>query len=201
MQNTRNCFINLKKLTLASASPRRAHFFRELGLSFTIKPAEIDETPMPDELPDIFVQRLAKEKAKKIAAENPCDWVVGADTVVVLDNKILGKPESAAQAEAMLCLLSGRCHEVWTGFAVCGPQEEISQAVMTRVYFGNLTPELIRSYVLTGEPLDKAGSYGIQGQGGFLVDRIEGSYSNVVGLPLAQVIEKLLALQVIAPSS
>ena len=195
-----NCFITLEKLILASASPRRADFFHELGLKFTVRAAEIDEATRPDEPPAAFVQRLAREKARKIAEENQGAWIVGADTVVVLDNKILGKPDSSGQAKEMLRQLSGRRHDVWTGFALCGPGKEISQAVVTRVYFRRLSGELIRSYVMTGEPLDKAGSYGIQGQGAFLVDKIEGSYSNVVGLPLAQLVSRLLELKIIAPA-
>ncbi len=188
-------------MILASASPRRTEFFQTMGLSFTSQAAEIDETPKAQEPPDAFVRRLAREKAAKIAAENSSAWVVGADTVVVLDGKILGKPDSPGQAEDMLRQLSARRHEVWTGFAIHGPRAKISQAIMTMVFFRKLSPDLIRSYILTGEPLDKAGSYGIQGQGSFLVEKIEGSYSNVVGLPLAQVVEELLNLRIIAPTT
>ncbi len=187
-------------MILASASPRRADFFRKLGLTFSISGAAIDESLKPGEIPAEFVKRLATEKAEKIAVDHPGAWVVGADTAVVLDNQILGKPDSPSHAEEMLQQLSGRRHEVWTGFTICGPEEQISQALMTRVCFLELPPELIHSYVLSGEPLDKAGSYGIQGLGGMLVSEIKGSYSNVIGLPLAELVEAMLKLRIITPN-
>ena len=199
MRKKQGCFTTIQKLILASASPRRADFFRKLGLTFRISGAAIDESLKPGEIPTEFVKRLATEKAKIIAGDHPGAWVVGADTVVVLDNKILGKPDSPSHAEEMLQQLSGRWHEVRTGFTICGPGGEISRAVMTRVCFIKVFPELIHSYVLTGEPLDKAGSYGIQGLGGVLVREIKGSYSNVIGLPLAEVVEAMLKLRIITP--
>lgn len=189
-------------LILASASPRRQRFLRELGLDFSVVPAEVDEQSRPGESPEDYVLRLAEEKALAVAARHPETCIVAADTIVVLAGEILGKPTDAAHAEAMLARMSGTWHEVWTAYCLCRQSDGLlaKQSVCTRVLFRSLTPELCRAYVLTGEPLDKAGSYGLQGRGGFLVERIDGSYSNVIGLPVAEVIEDLLRLGVIAPS-
>lgn len=187
------------ELVLASASPRRRGFLEELGLPFLCRPAEIVEVQEAGEGPAAFVSRLAREKATAIAELLPTAWVLGADTVVVLDEQILGKPADPAAATAMLRQLSGRWHQVWTGFAIYRADRAllVERAVTTEVCFAGLSPELIAAYVATGEPLDKAGSYGIQGQGGCLVEEVRGSYSNVVGLPLAEVIGELLTLGVL----
>lgn len=187
------------ELILASASPRRRAFLAGLGLAFTCRPAEIAEIQEPGEGAAAFVARLAREKAMAIAGGAPGAWVLGADTVVVLEGRILGKPADAAEAVAMLTALSGRWHQVWTGFAICCQARAVlvERAVSTEVGFAGLAPELIAAYVATGEPLDKAGAYGIQGLGGCLVEELRGSYSNVVGLPLAEVIEELLELGVL----
>lgn len=187
------------ELILASASPRRRDFLQQLGLSFTCRPAEIVERQEAGEGPADFVARLAREKAGVIAAGSPDAWVLAADTVVVLDGRILGKPRDAAEARAMLGELAGRWHQVWTGFAIlCQARAvQVERAVTTEVSFAGLAPELIAAYVATGEPLDKAGAYGIQGRGGCLVEEVRGSYSNVVGLPLAEVVGELLALGVL----
>ena len=200
-QKQQGGFVTRQKLILASSSPRRARFFRDLGLDFEVRSAEIDESLREDESPAAFVQRLAGEKAEVISERNPAAWVVGADTSVVLGGQILGKPDSQADACRMLQMLSGSWHEVWTGFAIHHHETgiDVRKAVLTRVLFRELTPDLIRSYVLTGEPMDKAGSYGIQGKGGFLVSKIEGSCSNVIGLPLGEVVEEMLKLHVISP--
>jgi len=200
-QKQQGGFVTRQRLILASSSPRRARFFRDLGLDFEVRSAEIDESLREDESPAAFVQRLAEEKAAIISGGNPAAWVVGADTCVVLAGRILGKPDSRADAGRMLQMLSGRLHEVWTGFAILHHKTGINvrRAVLTKVLFRELTPDLIRSYVLTGEPMDKAGSYGIQGKGGFLVRKIEGSCSNVIGLPLSEVVEEMLKLHVISP--
>ena len=200
-QKQQGGFVTRQRLILASSSPRRARFFRDLGLDFEVSSAEIDESQRQGELPAAFVQRLAGEKAEVISERNPAAWVVGADTCVVLDGQILGKPDSPADAGRMLQMLSGCWHEVWTGFAICHHKTgiDVRKAVRTRVLFRELTPDLIHSYVLTGEPMDKAGSYGIQGKGGFLVRKIEGSCSNVIGLPLNEVVEEMLKLHVISP--
>ncbi|MEN8143069.1 MAG: Maf family protein [Thermodesulfobacteriota bacterium] len=194
-------FNNNGQLILASGSPRRRRFLEGLGLEFTVAAADVPEIPLEDELPIDFVQRLAKDKAAAVGQDYPEAWVIGADTVVVLENEILGKPRDPVDALAMLTMLVGRTHEVWTGFTVCrGSSEVISQAVRTEVRFVKATRDILAAYVATGEPLDKAGSYGIQGQGGALVARIDGSYSNVVGLPLAELVEELLRLGAIIPA-
>jgi len=170
-----------------------------LGLVFEVRVTDIDETLQPGEQPADFVARLAQEKAQTVA--QPDAWVLAADTVVVVDGEILGKPGDEEQACAMLMRLSGRWHEVWTGFSLWrqATGEMYTKTVCTKVRFLPLAPELCRAYVRTGEPLDKAGAYGIQGKGCFLVPEISGSYTNVVGLPMAEVLEALLHHKVIAP--
>lgn len=163
----------------------------------------MDETPRSQEAPAAFVSRIAAAKARAVARQHLAAWVLAADTVVVLDDAILGKPKSAEDAVLMLQRLSGRRHEVWTGFCLCHPQEEkpVTRAVRTEVHFAPLAEEICRAYVRTGEPLDKAGGYGIQGKGGVFVREISGSYSNVVGLPLAEVVTEFLRLGIIRPIS
>lgn len=186
------------RLILASGSPRRRDFLADLGIAFEVVVAEIDETPLTGEQPAEFVARLSREKARGV--DIPDAWVLGADTAVVVDGEILGKPGDEEEACAMLMRLSGRWHEVWTGFSLCcrATGESCTKAVCTKVRFLELTPELCRAYVRTGEPLDKAGAYGIQGKGCFLVPEISGSYTNVVGLPMTEVLEALLHHKVIA---
>lgn len=175
---------------LASASPRRRELLEGLGLRFEVRPAKIDESTGSGESAHAYVQRLAVEKARSIAARNPEALVLGADTVVVLDREILGKPKDPSEAKQMLRRLSGRAHTVLTAIAVCGPIEEAT-VVSTRVQFRTLGDEEIDWYVKTKEPFDKAGAYAIQGIGSFLVQQIEGSFSNVVGLPLAETLQML----------
>ncbi|MFA6283103.1 MAG: Maf family protein [Desulfurivibrionaceae bacterium] len=191
-------FRTQEQLILASGSPRRRDFLAELGLVFKVRVTDIDETPQPGEQPADFVARLSREKAQ--AVEQPGAWVLAADTAVVVDGEILGKPGDEGEACAMLMRLSGRWHEVWTGFSLCrqATAELCTKTVCTRVRFLTLTPELCRAYTRTGEPLDKAGAYGIQGKGCFLVPEISGSYTNVVGLPMTEVLETLLHYKVIA---
>ena len=191
-------FRTQERLILASGSPRRRDFLAEVGLIFEVRVMDIDEPPQSGDQPADFVARLAREKARAVA--EPGAWVLAADTAVVLDDEILGKPSDAAEACVMLMRLSGRWHEVWTGFALCrqATGELATKTVCTRVRFLALTPELCRAYVRTGEPLDKAGAYGIQGKGCFLVPEISGSYTNVVGLPMTEVLEALLHHKVIA---
>ncbi len=194
-------FAVVGELVLASASPRRQRFLRELGLDFQVMPAIIDERNLPGEDPDNFVLRMAREKAEAISIQHPAACVLAADTIVVLDGEILGKPADAGDALAMLGRMAGRWHEVLTGFCLCrrsGPLF-VCQVVKTKVLFRPLSAELIAAYVSTGEPLDKAGSYGLQGRGGFLVEKIDGSYSNVIGLPLAEVMEEMLGAGVAVP--
>jgi len=158
-------------------------------------PADIDEEAVVEADPAARVRRLAEAKAMRIAEDYPARWVVGADTVVVIDGRILGKPASEKDAKKMLMRLSGRTHQVYTGYAlVCTAQEKrFSEAVCTDVRFKDLNDHEIDWYVHTGEPFDKAGAYAIQGIGTFLVKSISGSYTNVVGLPVCEVIERLIA--------
>ena len=200
--NQSNIFSTKTQLILASASPRRRKLLSTLGLTFTVQVADIEEQPLAHETPQEFVLRAATEKAQAVSQHHPHAWVLGADTVVVLDNRILGKPVDAADAKRLLALLSGRWHEVLTGF--CLSRKDLShltsQTVATSVKFVDFDKTVAAAYVQTGEPLDKAGAYGIQGKGGFLVERINGSYSNVVGLPLTEVVGKLLQLEIIIPA-
>ncbi|AKX93289.1 septum formation protein Maf [Moorella thermoacetica] len=185
----------MSKLVLASASPRRRELLARLGLPFTIQPSRIDESVYRHLPPAARVEALALAKARAMAAGLTDALVLGADTLVVCEGRVLGKPDSPAAAARMLAFLSGRTHTVYTGVAVVqaprGP-EGVTHA-RTAVTFRHLTPDQIEAYVATGEPLDKAGAYGIQGRGALLVAGIEGDYFNVVGLPLVQV-EELLAI-------
>lgn len=177
-------------IVLASASPRRQELLRNAGISFTVEPANIDETPLPGEPPKNCVERLAREKALAVHPRCPSDYVLGADTIVVIDNIILGKPRDAEDAARMLQLLSGRKHEVITGVCLCSPagsESEITASETTLVTMCEISDEEIESYVATGEPMDKAGAYAIQGIASRWIPRIEGDYSNVVGLPVARV--------------
>ena len=171
-------------LTLASASPRRAEILAAAGIPFEKKQTQfIDETPIPGESPRDYVIRLAREKARAVTA----DLVLGADTTVVLDSEILGKPADPEEAASMLRRLSGRDHEVLTGICLRTPDREIADCASTRVWFAELSGAEIDAYVSSGEPMDKAGAYGIQGLASKFVTRIEGCYFNVMGLPIALV--------------
>lgn len=178
-------------LLLASASPRRQELLEQIGVNYIAKPMDIDESVCSGESPEQYVTRLAKEKARAGIAQSNALPVLAADTSVVLDEKILGKPNSKEEAIAMLMALSGRSHYVVTGVALVkdinGKLQEECVAIATKVEFLPLTLEQVEAYVETLEPMDKAGGYGIQGKAAVFVNRIEGSYSNVVGLPLEQV--------------
>jgi len=182
------------RLILASASPRRAELLAAAGFDFEIVPADVDETPHADESPEAYTLRVAREKARQIARQlSAADVVVlGADTEVAADGHIFGKPRDAHDARRMLQQLSGRVHHVLTAVVIVGPGREAAEVVTTRVHFAPLTGEEIEWYVETGEPMGKAGAYAIQGRGARFIDRIEGSWSNVVGLPVATV-HRLLA--------
>lgn len=173
-------------LVLASASPRRVSLLRQAGATFTIVDPGPDRDWPGESEPRHGVRALALDKARRVAARRPGRVVIGADTVVVLRGERLGKPADAAEAEAMLRRLQGRTHEVWTGVAVVRGRETRSAAECARVRLAALTTEEIAAYVRTGEPLDKAGGYGIQGLAGQFVRGIEGDYTAVVGLPLAR---------------
>lgn len=176
----------MRSIVLASASPRRAELLEQIGLSFHVKPADIDETPGCNESAEQYVERLAREKALAGRAFVPDSVVIGSDTSVVLDGRILGKPVSVADAVGMLEALSGKTHQVMTGVAVVSEGACNSRLVVTDVRFRELSKSEIQAYVATGEPMDKAGGYGIQGRGGIFVEELRGSYSAVVGLPLQE---------------
>jgi septum formation protein len=189
------------RLVLASASPRRRELLGQLGLSFEVSAADIDETPQQGERAQAYVLRLAREKARAVATRHLGAWVLAADTTVALGDELLGKPRDAAEAREMLGRLSGRTHEVHTGVALAGPTAEHSTVVCTRVSFRSLSTGEIAWYAGTGEPLDKAGSYAVQGKGGFLVAAMEGSPTNVIGLPLGETLELLARAGVPLPWS
>ena len=182
------------RLILASASPRRAELLRSAGFSFDVEPAEVDETPRPAETPADYVLRVARDKAAQWwrargGAGDVC--VLAADTTVVADGRILGKPDGGAQAREMLRLLAGSEHLVHTGVVLTLADKEVAEVVTTRVRFIDLSDREIEWYVASGEAEGKAGAYGIQGRASRFVDRIEGSWSNVVGLPIATVYRML----------
>ena len=182
-------------LVLASASPRRRELLSQVGLNACVVPADVDESVLPGELPEGHVIRLSTAKALAVAARPDVAgrYCLGSDTVVVRDGAILGKPADAEEAAAMLHSLSGRAHQVVSGYAVhdLASSRTVSGAVITTVWFKELTDSEIAGYIASGEPFDKAGAYAIQGLGAFMVPRIEGSYPNVVGLPLCEVIAAL----------
>ena len=184
-------------LILASASPRRKELLTQAGFTFEVRAAHLNEDPRPEEDPIAYVTRLAREKAQAVfdAAGNAEAAVLGADTTVTLDNHMLGKPEDAADAARMLRLLSGRTHRVITGVAVVTTRRVEVAAEVTGVSFLTLSDEEIAAYVATGEPMDKAGAYGIQGRAARWIPRVEGCYFNVVGLPLALVTTMLEVVQ------
>jgi septum formation protein len=179
-------------IVLASGSPRRTQLLTLLGIAHTVDAAhEVDETPRPGEDPEALARRLAAEKADGVAHRHPGVPVLAADTVVVLDGEVLNKPVDAADAEAMLARLAGREHVVVTAVALAHDGRVDVRADRTRVWFRPLSPALIRAYVATGEPLDKAGAYGLQGYGAVLVDRIDGDCFGVIGLSLRLVVDLL----------
>jgi len=180
-------------LVLASASPRRRELLAGAGIPFLARPAHgVDETPEPHERPERYVARLAAAKALAVEAA-PGEIVLGADTVVVIHGRILGKPENGRDAARMLAALSGRRHEVITGICLRFPEETVRDWAVTQVWFTELSEAEIAAYVATGEPRDKAGAYAIQGMAARYIERINGSYSNVVGLPVALVWKHLRA--------
>jgi septum formation protein len=201
-------------LVLASASPRRQELLRAAGIAITVQPTNIPEVPLDKEAPKAFAERLAHEKAWAIFKQRPNDFVLGADTIVVVDGEILGKPANAADAARMLRLLSGRSHEVTTGVCLMGPRPGTgadssgssptsgassksetalgdTRSETTVVTMTAFTDDEIQAYIATGEPMDKAGAYAIQGMASRWIPRIEGDYSNVVGLPVALVYRML----------
>jgi len=184
------------RLILASSSPRRKHLLEQAGLTFEVVPGTVDEKNILAESPEDHVRLLAEAKADEIARHYPEAHVIGADTIVVIEAIILGKPASSAEARDMLKKLSGRNHAVLTGYAVrCDRSEYLhSETIRTIVRFKPLTNSEIEWYLETKESFDKAGAYAIQGQGAFMVKRIIGSYTNVVGLPMSEVIDCLMRI-------
>jgi septum formation protein len=176
---------------LASASPRRQELLRNAGITFEVQPADIPEDPLPGEAAKDCAERLAREKALAVARQRPHDVVLGADTVVVIDGEILGKPSDAADAARMLRLLSGREHQVITGVCLVVNGQSSMASETTLVTVSEITDKDIAAYVASGEPMDKAGAYAIQGIASRWIPRIEGDYSNVVGLPVALVYSML----------
>lgn len=183
----------MRRLILASASPRRAELLTSAGYEFSVEIADVDETVLPGEPPDLYVLRVARAKARQVAerCRESGTTVLGADTTVVAGGEILGKPENAADAVRMLQRLAGGVHEVLTGVVVVTDGTEKAEVVTTRVHLLPITMDEIEWYVGTGEPEGKAGAYAIQGRAARFVDRIEGSWSNVVGLPVATVARML----------
>jgi len=181
---------------LASASPRRRDLLALIGISHTVQPADTDESLRVGELPEAYAERLSRAKAEAVAASNGDAVVIGADTIVVIDDTVLGKPRDVGDAERMLGILSGRSHTVMTAVAVSYLGKTVSAVEMVDVTFRSLGEDEIRSYVATGEPMDKAGSYGIQGFGATIVRRIDGDYFAVMGLSLVRLVSLMAELGV-----
>jgi septum formation protein len=192
----------MKPIVLASASPRRKELLEKIGLKFTVDPAEIEEEMAPARDPLRLARSISLEKALAASRRHPDALIIAADTFGVIDGKFLGKPADKAQAVAMLEQLSGNCHRVITGFTVFDgvTGKSISRAVTTLVYFRQLDRGEINDYIKTGEPMDKAGSYAIQGLGALLVERIDGDYYNVIGLPLSALAVELRKFGVKLPA-
>lgn len=186
------------RILLASASPRRKELLSLTGLDFSVFSADVDETPRAGEQPDAFCRRLSLEKARAASSLPEIDLIIAADTIVVQADEILGKPTDAAQAKAYLHSLSGQTHAVMTGYTILAPAsgQTRTNLVSTTVSFRAMLESEIDWYVASGEPMDKAGAYAIQGSGGLFIERIDGSHSNVVGLPLAEVYADLKAFGV-----
>lgn len=179
--------INLPKLILASASPRRAEILKSVGWEFTMHAADIDESEIEGESPENYVERLAREKAETVASRRPAKIVLGADTIVVIDGEMIGKPHDLADARRMLSMLSGKWHEVLTGVAIVKNGQTRSAFQRTRVKFAPMSADEITFLAQHGDPLDKAGAYAAQAQAALFIEGIEGDYWNVVGLPLSLV--------------
>ncbi len=188
--------MNTPPIILASQSPRRKQLLDKLGISFEVVPSRLEEMPPMDERPNTYAVRTAFEKATAVAEQYPSHIVIGADTVVAVNERILGKPSTPDEAKLVLGMLSNQWHEVWTGISVVIQDRDFTEnrAVQSYVHFKDLRMDEIEEYVATGEPMDKAGSYGIQGQAKKFVKEIKGSYENIVGLPvleLSKILDKL----------
>jgi septum formation protein len=187
-------------IVLASESTRRIDILRTLGVSFSIIPPDVDEARRPYESPKDYALRIAYDKAQKVGRLFPDKWIIGADTIVVHKGRVLGKPSSEKDAVAMLKRLRGTWHKVFTGYCILNVSRQIvyRDVAETKVFIKDLTNEEIEKYVGTSEPFDKAGSYAVQGKGGYMVKEIKGSYTNVVGLPICEITEVLLSLGVLS---
>ncbi len=191
---------NRQRLILASNSPRRRHLLEMAGLEFLVIPSDFDESSVMLDAPEPRARFLAEAKAEDISDRYPESWVIAADTIVSIGHTILGKPASTDDARAMLKMLSAETHQVLTGYCICCKAQNhlFSDCITTDVTFKNVPQGEIDWYIASGEPFDKAGAYGIQGIGAFLVKRINGSYTNVVGLPICEVLEYLMKTGVVA---
>jgi len=183
--------IHSERVILASASPRRRELLTLIGIAHEVEPADIDESLLPGEKPATHAERLARTKAHTIAERRPDAVVIAADTIVVVDGDVLGKPRDAAAARAMLKRLSGRTHTVLTAIAVARAAQTESAVESVDVTFRTVTDDEIGSYIATGEPMDKAGAYGIQGYGATIVERVDGDYFSVMGLGLRRLVDLL----------
>ena len=186
--------LQMPELYLASASPRRRELLEQIGVAFRILTVNVDESPHPGESPEAYVLRLALDKAKTAHARFSSSedaWVLGADTSVVIDDEILGKPRDQTEGIAMLRRLSGATHHVYTAVSLVGKEQASSRLNISTVRFRTLSPRECEDYWRSGEPVDKAGGYAIQGKGAIFVSRLEGSYSGVMGLPLFETAELL----------
>ena len=191
-------------IILASASPRRLELLGSTGIAFRVMPSTVDEPPAEGgETPGGYALRMARLKARDVAWGHPGSYVLGADTVVAVGEHVLGKPVDVDDAKRMLAMLSGREHTVVTGCVLIGPTGEVAweDAPVSKVTFATLTEEAIAAYVATGEPMDKAGGYAIQGLGAFMIAKVDGSYTNVVGLPVSEVVRQLRMLNAVSERS
>lgn len=181
----------MKKVILASKSPRRKSILEQVGLKFSIVASDFDETKIKFKTPQEMVKKLSFEKAKIVAAKHPKAVIIGADTTVIFKKEIIGKPKSKQDAIRILKLLSGNTHEIVTGFTVMEGKKSITGHIVSKAKFKKLSEQEIKAYVATNEPMDKAGGYGIQDKGGLFIEKIEGDYFNVVGLPIFAVSKAL----------
>ncbi|MCL5019448.1 MAG: Maf family protein [Patescibacteria group bacterium] len=186
----------MKKIILASSSPRRKQVLEQVGLNFTVEVSDYEEKPISGVKPHEFVETLSFGKAKAVAKNHEDAIIIGADTIVVLNNQILGKPKTKEDARGMLKKLSGNTHSVFTGFTIIDTKNNktITNHVETKIRFRNLSGKEISKYVETEEPMDKAGAYGVQDRGALFVEYIEGDYSSVMGLPILKIFEVLKTL-------
>jgi len=173
------------QIILASASPRRKELFSQFGLDFTVTIPHVDEEVRKGEHPEDFCRRISMDKAAFASRDYPDALIIAADTIVVIENKIMGKPRDDKEAFEYLMLLQDKTHEVYTGYTIMHKGENKTRVIRTQVHFRTMSKEEILWYIATGEPLDKAGAYAVQGIGSIFIDRVEGSYTNVIGLPLS----------------